>query len=380
LRLGGVLAADYLQKGSVIFDSEISFKDPGFQLGDGNDLRIRVENSDEVIVENRLGNEITFRITVTEATDERDVAVMNRTGIVPGVTNSYNLGAADNKWANVYATGFNGNLVAADSTTAYNAATKVFTGSLTGNVVAADSTVLVNSATKTFLGTLGTVSTPALVIGNVQGNVTGTAGTATLLGTYSPSIAIPADPDKTSVAVRNSSGNISAVEFNGIADQAKQLLVDGTYRSAALTATGNTVAARDASGDIYASLFQGTATAARYADLAEKYLADKEYEPGTVVCICQHGDHEVEASSAGKRALGVVSTNPAFMMNKDLEGGTYIALKGRVPVKVYGRVKKGDELIAGNEGNAIAGEGKVFAIALESNDNPSVKLVEAVVL
>lgn len=380
LRLGGVPAADYLQKGSVIFDSEISFKDPGFQLGDGNDLRIRVENSDEVIVENRLGNEITFRITVTEATDERDVAVMNRTGIVPGVTNSYNLGAADNKWANIYATGFNGNLIAADNTTAYTAATKVFTGSLTGNVVAADSTILVNSATKTFLGTLGTVSTPALVIGNVQGNVTGTAGTATLLGTYSPSIAIPTDPDKTSVAVRNSSGNISAVEFNGIADQAKQLLVDGTYRSAALTATGNTVAARDASGDIYASLFQGTATAARYADLAEKYLADAEYEVGTVVVV--GGNAEVTASSYGELAIGVVSANPAFMMNKDLEGGIYIALKGRVPVKVDGEVKKGDRLVAGNNGVAQVAADRldVFAVALESNDDAGVKLVEAVVL
>jgi hypothetical protein len=68
------------------------------------------------------------------------------------------------------------------------------------------------------------------------------------------------------------------------------------------------------------------------------------------------------------------------MMNKDLEGGTYIALKGRVPVKVYGPVNKGDELVAGNNGCAVKGENKVFAMALESSNDTGIKLVEALVL
>jgi hypothetical protein len=68
------------------------------------------------------------------------------------------------------------------------------------------------------------------------------------------------------------------------------------------------------------------------------------------------------------------------MMNSELEGGTYIALKGRVPVKVHGPVKKGDELVAGFGGVAVRGNNKVFAVALEDNDNPEVKLIEAVVL
>jgi hypothetical protein len=71
------------------------------------------------------------------------------------------------------------------------------------------------------------------------------------------------------------------------------------------------------------------------------------------------------------------------MMNKDLEGGTYIALKGRVPVRVLGSVKKGDRLIAGNNGCAVPGiphANDVFAIALESNSDVSEKLVEAVIL
>jgi hypothetical protein len=374
LRLGGVLAADYLQKGSVVFDSEISFKDPGFNLGDGNDLRIRVENADEVIIENRLGNEITMRITVTETTDERDVAVFDRTGIVPGTTNLYNLGSSINKWAAVYATAINSNLLANDTTIAYNASTKAFTGSFTGNVIGTDSTVLINATTKQ-IG-YSAANLQGTLTGNVLGNVTGTASNATALDSKLPATTATVN----TVAVRDASGNIAAVRFTGITDKADQLLVGATYRSSATTATANTIAARDASGDIYASLFQGTATAARYADLAEKYLADQEYEVGTVVVV--GGEAEVTASIAGHRAIGVVSANPAFMMNKDLEGGTYIALKGRVPVKVTGTVKKGDRLTAGDNGCAVViNECKdIFAIALESSDNAGIKLIEAVVL
>ena len=71
------------------------------------------------------------------------------------------------------------------------------------------------------------------------------------------------------------------------------------------------------------------------------------------------------------------------MMNSGLEGGTYIALKGRVPVKVTGVVKKGQRMIAANDGTAIAAvphANDVFAIALESNDDSGVKIVECLIL
>ena len=174
---------------------------------------------------------------------------------------------------------------------------------------------------------------------------------------------------------------IYANSFNGTATQASTLDVSGTFRAASTSATASSIAARDGSGNLYASLFQGEASQARYADLAEKYLADAEYEVGTVVVI--GGEKEVTASVWGKRALGAVSANPAYMMNSDLEGGTYIALKGRVPVKVIGSVKKGDNLIAANDGCAsvaVHHSSEVFAIALESSTDSGVKLVEAVIL
>jgi len=90
------------------------------------------------------------------------------------------------------------------------------------------------------------------------------------------------------------------------------------------------------------------ASSALYADLAERYEADDVYEPGTVLVI--GGDKEVTIStSAGDTAVaGIVSKNPAYMMNSDAgndETHPYIALKGRVPCKVYGFISKGDLLM-----------------------------------
>jgi hypothetical protein len=145
--------------------------------------------------------------------------------------------------------------------------------------------------------------------------------------------------------------------------------------------TPSTVVARNAAGNIWYNIGYGIASSARYADLAEKYLADAEYEVGTVLMV--GGEKEVTSAQTGSRALGVVSGKPAYLMNEGLEGGTAIALKGRVPVKVFGPVKKGDRLEAFNGGLAIASSDtstNVFAIALENNTNLKINLIEAVIL
>ena len=174
---------------------------------------------------------------------------------------------------------------------------------------------------------------------------------------------------------------VYADKFKGTADKADLLSVNGNYRSASTDSIINTIAARDVNGYINAVVFQGVATSANYADLAEKYLADAAYEVGTVVMV--GGDKEVTAAQVGFRALGAVSANPAYMMNSGLEGGTYIALKGRVPVKVIGSVIKGQRLVAGQDGTAQAAMGNtadVFAIALETSNDALVKLIECVIL
>jgi hypothetical protein len=100
--------------------------------------------------------------------------------------------------------------------------------------------------------------------------------------------------------------------------------------------------------DIYATLFRGTATESYYADLAENYLADAEYAPGTVLVFGGNAELTVTTEKGTHRVAGVVSTNPAHLMNSHIEGEniTALALQGRVPCNVVGRVAKGDMLVA----------------------------------
>ena len=174
---------------------------------------------------------------------------------------------------------------------------------------------------------------------------------------------------------------VYATSFNGTATQADSLNVGGSYRTASEAAGNSTIAARTSGGDLVANNFSGTALQAKYADLAENYLADADYPVGTVLMV--GGDKEVTACQVGFRAIGPVSEKPAYLMNSELVGGTAIALKGRVPVRVMGSVLKGQRLVAGSNGTAQAAMGNiadVFAIALESNDGAGEKIIEAVIL
>jgi len=183
------------------------------------------------------------------------------------------------------------------------------------------------------------------------------------------------------------------ISVSGNSAGANTVLVTGTqeYVAADPAATANTVVTRtkEASitgsglaidaGAIHASFFVGTATQAYYADVAELYLADDVYPVGTVLTI--GGAKEVTKCHQGSRVAGVVSASPAILMNTGLVGGTPVALKGRVPVMVCGPVKKGDELVAGSNGTATVaiGPDRVFAVSLETNPLPGVRLVECLV-
>jgi hypothetical protein len=403
LKLNGESAANYiLQTAEVPFTQAIKFIDAGFYVGDDSDIRIHVDNSEDAVIENKNNRPITIRIS--SGATEKNIAIFEsitsgpaldqNTGIIPGSSGVYNLGKPTAKWNTVNAVSFLGNLLDNSLAVTYNSATRAFTGSFIGNVVSSlNSAVLINASTN-IIGA-DNIEIRGNLFGSVTGNVDGTASNSQRLGAFDPSITVPVAANKSSVVVRNSDGEINATAFKGVSDTSNRLkiasgaTVDATwnaldesthYRSAKIEKLGYTIAARNSTGDLLANIFDGVATAAQYADLAEKYLADKEYEPGTVVSICKHEDHEVESCSIGDFAIGVVSTNPAFMMNKDLEGGTYIALKGRVPCKVSGPVKKGQRLIAGPDGTATVGVGDVFAMALETNTDDGVKIIEALVL
>ena len=148
------------------------------------------------------------------------------------------------------------------------------------------------------------------------------------------------------------------------------------------TATGNENPRTDTgftynpnSGTLTSTIFSGTATTAQYADLAEKYTTDIEYPAGTVVTV--GGEQEVTAANADTIFIaGVISTNPAYLMNSEIDGQP-IALVGRVPVRVIGSVEKGEAVFATDNGLASTeGVGPIVGIALETNSISDEKSVE----
>ena len=269
---------------------------------------------------------------------------------------------------------FKGSIKASDDVTLLDNTTKT----LKGNLKAADDSAAYDSTSKTFTGSLTGTATNSSAL---KPPTTEAAGSTT---NYPPAITAL----NYTAVVRDGNGKIYASSIDGNAKGADKLFVStyapagsDQYRPADIAGIANTIAARDGSGNLTAVEFKGTASAAYYADLAEKYVADAEYETGTVVVV--GGTEEVTACSIGGFAIGVVSKNPAYMMNSGLVNGTYIALKGRVPTKVVGAVNKGDRLIAAADGCATANNSTAnhcFGIALESNSDIAVKLVEVLVL
>jgi hypothetical protein len=116
------------------------------------------------------------------------------------------------------------------------------------------------------------------------------------------------------------------------------------------------------------------ASSAQYADLAEKYTADAEYAPGTVVVFGGSAEITADAVDSDRRVAGVVSTTPAYIMNDGLAAPfvATVALTGRVPCLVTGPVHKGDLMVAAGLGRARAEQdprvGTVIGKALEDFD------------
>ena len=137
-------------------------------------------------------------------------------------------------------------------------------------------------------------------------------------------------------------------------------------------ATGASNAVVNSSFNYTNGVLNATATAAYYADLAERYEADAIYEPGTVLVIGGLKEVTTTTKFADTRVAGIVSTNPAYLMNKDAgndETHPAIALKGRVLCKVHGYIERGDLLVTSDyAGYATAAksvsEGSVIGKAL----------------
>ncbi len=195
-------------------------------------------------------------------------------------------------------------------------------------------------ATATSATTAGTVTTAA------QSNIT-SVGTLTSL---------TVSGNTTTGGVRTDNyyyANGASISFAGTYNNSNVAAYLPTY-TGTVGATALTTGANSTAGSITGNwtLTAGSRLQATYADLAEYYEADQTYSPGTVVEF--GGEKEVTLASDGtRRVAGVITTNPAYIMNATCPGIlAAIALQGRTPCKVRGVIKKGDMLVSGGNGFA----------------------------
>jgi hypothetical protein len=248
--------------------------------------------------------------------------------------------------------------------------------------------------------------------GNVSGNVSGSAGsvawtgvttTPTTVSGYGITDIVSQFSEGTGISI-SAAGQISASLGEVEAGSASEVTVteertnSGTFYPVFATgATGTKALKMDdqatnglsyvpSSSTLTATNFSGNASSANYADLAEKYLGDALYEPGTVLVFGGENEVTVTNTKGDRKVAGIVSTDPAYLMNNQLEGDNVVelALTGRVPCKVIGRVEKGDMLVTSAiPGYAIVNNdpklGTVIGKAVGTKDDEGKGVVEVVV-
>jgi filamentous hemagglutinin len=191
----------------------------------------------------------------------------------------------------------------------------------------------------------------------------------------------------TSISTLAINGNLSVggtltaanITFSGGAFSVNSLLNSGA------NGVGNIGNSTTRFNTVFATTFSGVSTTANYADLAENYQADDVYAPGTVVVFGGANEITVSDIDHDTRIAGVVSTNPAYLMNSEQANGTPVALAGRVPCLVQGPVRKGDRLV--NVASGIAGKfnpakaelGCVVGKSLQDLPHDHVELIEIAV-
>ena len=313
-------------------DTSISvLSDTGLYIGGDSDGHISVSGTDVRIDNDTQDGDLIFRVN--------DGGVVTTAMTIDGATSVVNINTSAVATGNV--TG--GNIVTAGQVTA--------TGNITGgNLI-----------------TSGTLSSPSITAtGNVTGGNLVTAGRV--------------------VATGNVSGanlTTSGIVTGGSATVGTGDVAVGSISNNNADGVGNIGSAGVSFNTVHA-----LATSAQYADMAERFHADAEYAPGTVVELGGVNEVTICTEELSTSVFGVVSDKPAYLMNGG--AGTDvthppIAMSGRVPVNVMGFVTKGDRLVSAGNGLARAAtleESSAFNVigrALENKTDTEIGSIEAIV-
>jgi hypothetical protein len=245
------------------------------------------------------------------------------------------------------------------------------TNAQTVNGLATSSFMRTDANTST-TGTLGTTNNSGLTVGLNSDFRASVAGTAV------------------SLSNQTTNGNLAlAVSVAGTPTTALQVVgTTGLVGVLGLTnLNGNGVGNIGSSSGYFNTIF-AQATSAQYADVAERFAADQEYAPGTVVELGGMAEITSSVTELSDNVFGVISTRAAYLMNSaagsDLTHPP-VAMTGRVPVRTIGSVRKGDRLVSAGNGMAraaLAGEATAFNTvgrALHNKPDHNEGIVEAIV-
>lgn len=281
--------------------------------------------------------------------------IVNADNLIPSGT-STTLGTTGNKFAKVYTSEVN----AGSSVSSANLVGKFILTSSSKLEPGTDGTIALGAANARF----STVFTKGL-------NAGGTTEEGIITGNWK--LGVDSTLDVTDGTFTSEGGSFNTVSANDITAGK----ITTRYITAGSTSTTGLI-----EGDW--SLTSGSKLRAVYADIAEKYSTDSQYEPGTVVMF--GGTSEVTIANLPKttKVAGIVTTNPAQILNTDLEDAVAIALVGRVPCKVVGQIFKGDMLVVSHLPGVLTSDfnpkpGTLVAKALEFYNSEEVGVIEVMV-
>jgi hypothetical protein len=358
--------------------------DLGLFVGTGNAAVISETGNDGIVRSSISGGNLVIQANVGGSTF--DVARALGASGTFAVSNAATVGSTLSVVGNI--TGANLN----------TGARVVATGNVTGgNITTAGLITATGAITSTANVTGGNLRTGGVV--SATGNITSAANIAGtfFIGNGSQLTGLSLGVSVTKFVNGTTEGNVGVsggnINFN----------VAGTSNVAVFTTTGgvftglttpsiaksgtNAVGNIGSSANFFNRVF-ATATTALYADVAERFAADEVMEPGTVVELGGSKEITRATNDLSEQVFGVISTNPAFMMNGGAgEDDTHpaVAMTGRVPVKVVGRVRKGDRLVSAGDGvarAALPGEVTAFNVigrSLVDKLTPESGKIEAIV-
>ena len=318
-QLGGVVAANYLRSdtGDTTSGSLTIANDSGLTIGSGSDLSISIDSASAAVIANDTqDSDIDF--TINDGGTTKTVMRLDGANSRVGINNTSPTAALD----------ITGDVV--------------ISGTLTAGAQVLSSSEIAGNLT---------------VNGNFEVKGTQTIVDTTNLKVEDPFIVLARNNSTAAfdsgILIERGSSDNQAFFWDESADEfvcANVTTEDGTT-------SGNVTISSYA--NLQVGTLTGTATQAQYADLAEMYESDEALEVGDVVEI--GGEKEITKSKTAlsNKVFGVVSENPAYLMNADADEGTHfpIALAGKVEIKVTGEVRKGDRLAS----SAIPGVAQAVA-------------------